>query len=207
MITHRFREELIRLEREKIFCNRNIELNNRVLVIGTFNPDNQSYPVESNNAEWFYGRIEKNKFWRYFPLALTGNSLHPLDGNNGGAFSWKEYCTTNRVVIIDMLKSIDHDLVLTSQKDGELEFRISEDLSNVSIFNIVEAFHGVTFEKVLYSLKWSDARNLPKLVEIRDGINRALLEIGVIRKMSQIKYCTAPWRNDAGPSWNNALAE
>ncbi len=207
MITHRFREELIRLEREKIFCNRNIELSNCVLVIGTFNPDYQSYPVESNNAEWFYGRTEKNKFWRYFPSALTGNSLHPQDDTIGGALSWKQYCVTNRVVIIDMLKSIDHDLVLTSQKDGELEFRISEDLSNVSIFNIAEAFHGVTFEKVLYSLKWSDARNLPKLVEIRNGINRKLLEIGVIRNMSQIKYCTAPWRNDAGPSWNNALAE
>ena len=207
MLIHRFINELSDIEQYKQFCGSEIPQNSSILIIGTFNANYQSYPVPSNNAEWFYGRTDKNKFWRYFPESLTGNSLHPQDGNTGGVVSWKQYCLTKRVVIIDMLKSIDNDQVLTSQKDRELDIRILPDLSNVSIFDIESAFHGITFEKVVYSLKWSDARNLPKLVEIRNDINSALIEQGTVRSMSQIKYCTAPWRNDAGPSWNNALAE
>jgi hypothetical protein len=205
MLTHRFINELTSLERDKIFCGQDIVGSQRVLIIGTFNPNNEAFPDPTNNAQWFYGRTLKNKFWYYFPKALTNQSLHPTTGHTGRVESWKEYCVHNGVVIIDMIKSIDHQEILTSQKDGELERRILPDLSNVQYFQVEQAFRNTTFDKVLYSLAWSDKRNLPNMVRIRDLINRQLIIQHTINNINQIKYCKAPWRNDALLSWQTAL--
>jgi hypothetical protein len=205
MLTHRFIDELLTLERDQTFCGQDIVGENRVLIIGTFNPSDEAYPDPTNNAEWFYGRTSKNKFWHYFPNSLTNESLHPSREQNGGVESWKEYCRQQRVVIIDMIKTINHPEIITSQKDGELERRILPDLSNVDYFQIEQAFSNCTFDNVLYSLAWSDKRNLPKMVRIRDLINEQLIRQNTINSLNQIKYCKAPWRNDSLISWQNAL--
>ena len=205
MLTHRFITELNNLEETSSFCDKGITGQNRVLVIGTFNPDNASYPDPSNDAEWFYGRTAKNKFWHYFPLALTGVSLHPSLGHRGRKDAWIKYCNENKVVIIDMIKSISHSELLTSQKDSELERRINPDLSNVNFFQVSKAFRQSTFDKVIYSLAWTEARKLPALVAIRDRINGQLQRQGTIQDMKQIRYCKAPWRNDAWSSWEEGL--
>jgi hypothetical protein len=206
MLTHRFIDTLVDLEKNQLFLgNRIIDKHLKVLVIGTFNPDFESYPDPSNNAAWFYGRTQKNKFWHYFPMALSRESLHPAYGWSGNTDSWKQYCNDNGVVIIDMLKAINNVENLTSQKDSELEYRIKPDLSNVEFFKVSDAFKSCTFEKVLYSLAWSDARNLPKLVKIRETINTQLLRQGTIKSLKQIRYCKAPWRNDSGSSWDDAI--
>lgn len=205
MLTHRFLENLLSLEQNQTFCGREVVGENRVLIIGTFNPNDESFPHPTNTAEWFYGRTSKNKFWHYFPTCLTNRSLHPNFVDNVGPDNWKDYCRDERVVIIDMIKIIDHQDLLTNQKDRELESRILQDLSNVQYFQIEQAFSNSTFEKVLYSLEWSDARNLPKLVRIRDLINTQLIRQGTINTYQQIKYCKAPWRNDSLISWQNAI--
>lgn len=205
MLTHRFINELLDLEQNQTFCGQDIVGANRILIIGTFNPDDEAFPDPSNNAQWFYGRTNKNKFWHYFPTSLTNESLHPNTENYGGVESWKEYCIQQRVVIIDMIKTINHPEIITSQKDGELERRILQDLTNIQYFQVEQAFSNSRFDKVLYSLAWTDKRNLPNLVRIRDIINRQLIDQGTINSLDQIKYCKAPWRNDSLISWQNAL--
>lgn len=205
MLIHRFYNELTELETNHIFCGEEVAGHYNILVIGTFNPSNESFPVNTNNAQWFYGRTEKNKFWYYFPQSLTGGSLHPKDGEQNIPTVWRTYCLQNRVIIIDLLKTIDQAPVLTNQKDRELDIRIHENLDNVSYFDVAAAFTGITFNKVIYSLAWSDERNLPKLVRIRDIVNNQLRAQGSINIPAQVIYCKAPWRNDSYDSWNNGI--
>lgn len=54
-INHKFIEELNILETNGIFCGVPVKGSYRLLIIGTFNPDENSC-VKANNAEWFYGR-------------------------------------------------------------------------------------------------------------------------------------------------------
>lgn len=58
---HRFISELNDLEQNQRFCGREITQQNNFLVIGTFNPDNNSC-LRTNDASWFYGR-KRNYFW------------------------------------------------------------------------------------------------------------------------------------------------
>jgi hypothetical protein len=106
MLTHKFIDDLLTLERDRMFCGQDIVGENRILIIGTFNPNYEAYPDSTNNAEWFYGRTSKNKFWHYFPTSLTNASMHPKTNLNAGVESWKQYCRQHKVVIIDMIKSI-----------------------------------------------------------------------------------------------------
>ena len=201
-IQHKFLSELENIEENKLFCGEQIVPESKILVIGTFNPDNNSC-VGENNALWFYGR-NKSKFWRYFPNALTGNSLHPNDGQINFPEVWKSYCVENRIVIIDLIKKIKHEEILQNFSDSEVESRISDDLSNTDYFDIQKAFGEVNFEKVIYSLTWSD-NQIQKMRRIRDIVNRNLLEAGTIQNLNQIKYCLTPSRNDAQNSWNNGV--
>jgi hypothetical protein len=205
MLRHRFIDELKDIETNRKFCGRDIVGENRILIIGTFNPDSSSYPVESNNAKWFYGRTNENYFWDYFPRVLTGESLHPRSGFTGGEGEWRKYCATQKVVIIDMIKEISSSCTLTSQKDRGLENQIKPDLSNVRVFECANAFSKSTFNLVIYSLAWTDYKNLPSLIKIRDSINSQLQRQGTIDNMKQIRYCKAPWRNDSFESWNKGL--
>lgn len=201
-ITHRYLNELQNIENNQIFCNEPIDRISKVLIIGTFNPSDDSCTKE-NDAHWFYGR-SKSKFWRYFPMALTGNSLHPSDTHAGHTETWMDYCVKNKIVIIDLIKSIDVDDVLPNFGDRYVDCKINNLLSNVAYFNVRVAFRNITFEKVLYSLTWSD-KQIIKMRILRDRVNQTLLETGSIQNESQIKYCLTPSRYDAYQSWYNAI--
>ncbi len=112
-IEHRDLDELTAIEQNRIFFGIRIKKKGNILIIGTFIPYDASCEKE-NIATWFYGR-NQSKFWRYFPSALSGSSLHPNDCNNGHPQNWKYYCRENQVVIIDLVKSIAaNDMLQTS---------------------------------------------------------------------------------------------
>ena len=201
-IRHRFISELTEIEEQQIFCGERILQKNKVLIIGTFNPDDQSC-IGQNFATWFYGR-NQSKFWRYFPIALTGNSLHPNDGNINVPEIWKKYCLENEIIIIDLIKSIKSDEALQNFSDQEVESKINQDLSNTEYFDVKKAFRNVKFERVIYSLRWTD-NQIQKIRRIRDIVNKELIEIRSIQNLAQIKYCNTPSRNDAQNSWNEGV--
>lgn len=98
------------------------------------NPDDQSCS-QPNSAKWFYGRLEKNKFWKYLPYHLTGKSLHPDEGGTGYPKVWRDFCIDNRIVIIDLIKSIDVTGILTDFSDYSLESVINSNVKGTHIFN------------------------------------------------------------------------
>ncbi|HMH20783.1 MAG TPA: hypothetical protein VK563_03355 [Puia sp.] len=201
-IIHRYIDELITIEQRQLFCDKPIAIDCNILVIGTFNPSDESCEKE-NTATWFYGR-KQSKFWKYFPMALTGESLHENDGVNGHPQIWKNYCVEHRIVIIDLVKLININDMLPNFGDKAVACKINHDLTNTERFKIDAAFNGITFQKVVYSLKWTD-QNIPRLLQIRDIVNRELLEDNCIQKNNQIRYCKTPSRNDAGFSWSEAI--
>lgn len=176
----------------------------KILFIGTFNPDNESC-IKQNNALWFYGR-DKSKFWRYMPVSLNGVSLHPLDTVQNGLQVWRQYCLDNDLVIIDLVKRIQSNEPLTDFGDRMVNSRITNALDNVECFDIGAAFSGVKFERVVYSLRWTD-QTINRLIVLRDLVNKALLDAGCIENVNQIKYCLTPSRNDQNTidSWRQSM--
>ena len=201
-IVHKFIDDLENLEDHQTFCGQRLNAKNRFLIVGTFNPDDQSCEKQ-NNARWFYGRVQ-SKFWKYFPTALTNISLHTRDGHNEHPQTWKNYCLENRIVIIDLVKKINIDDKLPDFGDNEVERKINFELSNTESFMIEEAFKGITFDRVLYSLEWKD-KKIIRLKRIRDLINQKLIRTGCIQNLGQIKYCKTPSRNDSFDSWNKGV--
>jgi hypothetical protein len=200
-ITHRFIEDLLLLENSKTFCGNPVQGHYNILIIGTFNPNDEGH-VGGNAATWFYGR-NQNKFWRYLPMALTNENLHPDQGVNFPAI-WKQYCFDHNIIIIDMIKNIHSNIPLENFSDREVNARINENLNNVDVFNIREAFKGITFDKVLYSLLWSD-QTILSLIAIRNMINQSLLDTGCIQNINQIRFVKSPSRNDAAENWFDAI--
>ena len=121
-ITHKFINDLNEVEENQSFSREAIDKKSKILFVGTFNPDSESC-MKENNATWFYGR-NQNKFWRYMPNALTRN-LHGLDGNFNLPQDWKDYCVTNKLVIIDLVKSIEVDDVLENFGDRQVDCKIN----------------------------------------------------------------------------------
>lgn len=202
LILHKFINDLAAIEEHQTFCGQPIDARSRVLVIGTFNPADDGVDG-ANVASWFYGRTGRGKFWRYFPTALTGRSLHPKDDIEGPPEIWKEYCVKNGVVIIDLIKSIEIRDLFPGFGDREIEQRMEADLANVNYFDVSAAFQGISFERVVYSLLFTD--RIPKIKQIRDIINTSLLAGGCINHEGQIRYCKTPSRSNAGPPWLCAL--
>lgn len=203
-IQHRFINDLAAIENNQAFCGQAIARKSNLLMIGTFNPDDDSC-IKQNNAQWFYGR-NQSKFWRYFPLALTRTSLHPSDGYRGSPQIWKDYCVANKIVIIDLIKSIEATQPLEDFGDRRVNAIMHDNLDNVNCFNIKKAFNGITFDKVIYSLLWSDS-TIRRLRQIKNNINQSLLHTNCIQNVNQIRYCSTPSRNDAQPSWTRAINE
>lgn len=201
-INHKFIEELNILETNGIFCGVPVKGSYSLLIIGTFNPDANSC-IKANNAEWFYGR-KKNNLWRFLPRALGKHSLHVNDRPEATEKDWREFCISHKIIIIDLIKSIEVVDPLPDFGDNEVEQRISEDLSNASIFKINQAFKGVKFDRVIYSLSCSDSK-IKKIRKIRDIVNENLLSIGCIESLDQIRYPNSPARNDSYEAWNNAI--
>lgn len=93
----------------------------KTLFIGTFNPEWNV--CSNNNAEWFYGRTQRNDFWCILPTVHSCNNL--ITGNRS---SWIEFCRSNSIAITDIIESIDadinipsHQLAVCNFKDDELE--------------------------------------------------------------------------------------
>jgi hypothetical protein len=201
-LIHRYISELQTIEQKRQFCGTPINPKSNVLIIGTFNPSDESCEKQ-NNAQWFYGRAQ-SKFWKYLPQALAGLSLHPSDSHVGYPQTWKQFCVDNKIVIIDLIKSINTNDILPNFGDREVESKINYDLSNTEYFDIKKAFSGISFNRVIYSLKWRDNK-IKRLIEVKDIINQSLLECRCIETEKQLKYCLTPSRNDAFQSWHDAL--
>ena len=146
MVEHLFKHsDLIPLE------NQQIEGKYSILVVGTFNGD-----IEGNSASWFYGRPE-NEFWCLFPRMLGHESLHPVDRNESIqelTVIWKNFCQTNRIIIVDVFKDV---LVnLTNHADKELE-KLRTD--QVKAFDFETAFKNARFDKIMFTWK-GEKKNL-----------------------------------------------
>jgi len=205
-LTHKFIDELNLLEQSQIFCNQKISSKSKILVIGTFNPCDDSCD-KPNDATWFYGR-QRNWFWKYLPECLTGQNLHPSE--NQTRENWQKFCIENKIVIVDLVKEIDHDQILEDFKDERLDNRINNRIDNVTIFDFAVAFNNISFEKVIYTRKgWSPAidNKILKLIQIKCNVNNILLQNNIINNLNQIKYCPAPWqrRQTTQNQWCNAI--
>jgi hypothetical protein len=201
-IIHRYIEDFNLLENNQLFCGATVNPTSKFLIIGTFNPDENSC-IKTNNAQWFYGR-KKNNLWRFLPQAMGIASLHLTDRPNVTVDDWKQFCIDQRVVFIDLIKRIETEDPLPDFGDNEVEARINDDLTNARRFDVTSAFTGITFERVIYSLSWSD-KKIKKLKKIRDLVNNSLIENGCIHDMQQIKYPNSPSRNDSFNDWNDAV--
>lgn len=203
-IVHKFINDLIELEERQSFCGSPIQRESNILFVGTFNPSDDSC-IPQNDATWFYGR-NRNKFWKYMPCALTGESLHPSDREIDTPQIWKDYCVNNKLVIIDLIKCIDVNDILLNFGDREVDSKINLDISNVDRFKAKIAFDGIQFKKVIYSLAWTD-RNIHHLTFLRDKLNCELVQLGCINDFNQIHYCLSPSINRGGAfeSWFNAI--
>lgn len=207
-IQHRYFDELTSLEQNQSFCGQEIARKNKILVIGTFNPNNISC-LKPNDATWFYGR-QKNWFWKYLPQSLTEENLHiSLNFNEA---HWRQFCIDNGVIIVDLIKQINHINPLEDFKDSRLNDRIAENLDNVDIFDFLNAFKGVSFDKVIYTRKgWNPAteRDILKLIRIKCRVNEILLNNHIVDNVNNIKYCPAPWqqRLSTFPQWRDAIQD
>jgi len=205
-LKHRFLNELENLEQNQFFCNQKISKENRILIIGTFNPNDESCKKE-NQAIWFYGRTQ-NWFWKYLPAALNKESLLNEAGLDLNAC--KEFCKENKIVIVDLLKGINDCEQLDGFNDEKLNERILSDIQNADVFRFEDAFRGVTFEKVIYTRKgWNSVvdKNIEKLIKIKNLVNEVLIKNQLIKDSSQIKYCPAPWqkRQSTKQQWIAAI--
>jgi hypothetical protein len=94
----------------------------KTLFIGTFNPGWQECP--NNNADWFYGRTQRNEFWCILPTIHQMGSV--LNGNRA---AWIKFCSEHNIAITDILESIDnadptieeHRNIICKFKDDALE--------------------------------------------------------------------------------------
>lgn len=205
-LTHKFIDELNLLEQSQIFCNQKISSKSKILVIGTFNPSEASCE-KPNDATWFYGR-QRNWFWKYLPECLTHQSLHSSE--NCTKENWQEFCIENKIVIVDLVKEIDHDQILEDFKDERLDNRINNRIDNVTFFDFAVAFYKISFEKVIYTRKgWSPAydNKILKLIQIKCNVNNILVQKNIINNLNQIKYCPAPWqrRQTTQSQWCEAI--
>ncbi len=93
----------------------------KTLFIGTFNPGWSVCP--NNNADWFYGRTQRNEFWCILPTVHLEASL--LNGNRN---NWIDFCRKNNIAVTDILESINnadpaneaHKQAICRFKDDEL---------------------------------------------------------------------------------------
>jgi hypothetical protein len=86
------------------------------LFIGTFNPEWQI--CGNNNAEWFYGRTNRNEFWCVLPRVFGQDSL--LNENN--RLTWIDFCRKNNIAITDILSCIDADITNPAHVDMVCNF-------------------------------------------------------------------------------------
>jgi hypothetical protein len=102
----------------------------KTLFIGTFNPEWNE--CKNNNAQWFYGRIQRNEFWCILPTVFGQNS-----SLNGNRLTWIDFCRKNEIAITDILSSIDADVNDQVQRTAVCKFKDDEFANfNVTVNNI-----------------------------------------------------------------------
>ena len=199
-IEHKFINELIKLEKSNIFAGRTIIGQNKLLVVGTFNPT-ENMVCKPNDAEWFYGR-KANNLWRYIPEGMIDKSLKEHKKED-----WIKFCKNNKIVIIDLVKSASSNQKLNSFSDKEVEFLISKKESNTSYFDSKEAFRNCNFDFVVFTRKnWEST--IPALLKAKESLIKNLLELKAIKSIEkQIIYCPAPWGNfkKIAEEWSNKM--
>lgn len=94
----------------------------KTLFIGTFNPAWIECP--NNNANWFYGRTQRNEFWCILP------TIHGQESLLGGDREiWIRFCRENGIAVTDILEEIinansadnEHRQIICKFKDDSLE--------------------------------------------------------------------------------------
>lgn len=187
-IEHKFINELINLENSNIFAERSIIGQNKLLIVGTFNPS-ENMVCKRNDAEWFYGR-KANNLWRYIPEAIINKSLKENKKED-----WIKFCYNYKIVIIDLVKSANSNQKLNSFSDEELEYIISQNNSKPKFFNSNHAFNKCKFEYVIFTRKIWDNKT-PMLKKAKEELVNNLLRLESISSIEdQIIYCPAPWGN------------
>ena len=199
-IEHKFIGELKKLEQEKIFANRSIIGQNKLLIVGTFNPS-ACMGCKNNNAEWFYGR-KANNLWRYIPEGIIDKSLkeHPKK-------DWLKFCKNNKIVIIDLVKSARSNQKLNSFSDKDLESLITRNNSQPIFFDSKQAFNQCKFEYVIFTRKIWDSK-IPILKKAKEELINNLLQLESISSIeNQVIYCPAPWGNfkKRAEEWSNKM--
>lgn len=126
-----------------------------LLVVGTFNGN-----IPDNLATWFYGR-RLNKFWYLLPKMLGDDSLHSIDKTDNIetlTAIWKDYCATNRIIIVDIFKGISKQL--TNHSDSEFWNLKSNEYE---AFDFKKAFADTQFDAVLFTWKGMDKNLLTEI--------------------------------------------
>jgi hypothetical protein len=199
-IEHKFIGELKKLEQEKIFANRSIIGQNKLLIVGTFNPS-ADMVYKPNDAEWFYGR-KANNLWRYIPEGIIDKSLKEKQKKD-----WIKFCNNNKIVIIDLVKSACSNQKLNSFSDIDLESLISRNNSQPIFFDSKQAFNKCKFEYVIFTRKIWDSK-IPMLKKTKEELINNLLKLESISSIeNQVIYCPAPWGNFAkrAEEWSNKM--
>lgn len=199
-IKHKFIDELKKLEKEQIFSGRSIIGRNKLLIVGTFNPEDNMV-CKQNEAKWFYGR-NANNLWKYIPEAMINSSLKGFKKE-----VWIEFCKNNKVVIIDLVKAFNSNQKLNSFSDKELESFITKKESNTTYFDAKKAFRNCNFDFIVFTRKnWEDTT--PTLMKAKESLIKNLLELKAIKSTeNQIIYCPAPWGNftKRAEEWSNKM--
>lgn len=97
----------------------------KTLFIGTFNPEWNE--CENNNAQWFYGRTQRNEFWCILPTTFGQPSIL-----NGNRLAWINFCRQNQIAITDILSSIDADENNPADLNAICKFK-DEDIANFEV--------------------------------------------------------------------------
>lgn len=199
-IEHKFINELIKLEKSNTFAGRTIIGQNKLLVVGTFNPS-ANMICKQNDAEWFYGR-KANNLWRYIPEGMIDKSLKEHKKED-----WIKFCKNNKIVIIDLVKSASSNQKLNSFSDKDLESLISRNNSKPIFFDSKQAFNKCKFEYVVFTRKIWDSK-IPMLKKAKEELINNLLQLESISSIeNQIIYCPAPWGNftKRAEEWSNKM--
>jgi len=106
------------------------------LIVGTFEPELPGI----NEAEWFYGRTEKNCFWNVLPRLYGEASLI-----NRTPAEWKQFCHDKQIAITDIISSIDdaepempeHSKILASFADEAIVHHF-DDFDFVNIVQLLQ---------------------------------------------------------------------
>ena len=171
------------------FRNHVIDPDTETLIIGTFNPE-----VESNDAEFFYGR-GRNYLWRLLPTFYGEPDLKDAD-----TATKKQFISKHRIDFIDLIDEvqIEGDTLPNLISDNVIDPRVSKwkDISGE-----IERLHNL--KRVCLTRK--SFSGIPNIKMKIDEIKRLCESKGI-----QFQFLVTPARflNDKKQEeWNNFLSD